>query len=231
MSIAENVAEINSRIKVAAEKSGRQAADITLLAVTKTHSISLIRQALAAGIRYIGENRIQEAEEKIPLLEENFKEFHFIGHLQSNKIKKLMKLKPALIHSLDNLKTAQKLNDYLTLYNTQQNVLIQVNTSAEDSKFGITPIETIDFVKKVSQLSSLKVKGLMTIGKFTEDKAEIRNCFILLRNLFEEIKKHKIPNIEMKFLSMGMTSDFEIAIEEGANIVRIGSAIFGMRNY
>jgi pyridoxal phosphate enzyme (YggS family) len=231
MLIAENIAEVRSRIKLAAEKSGRKAADITLMAVTKTHPVPIIEQALSAGIKYIGENRIQEAEEKIPRLAGKFREFHFIGHLQSNKIKKLMKLQPDLIHSIDNLKTAQKLDDYLTFFKQTQNVLIQVNTSAEISKFGIDPGDTMKFIKKISQLSNLKVKGLMTIGKFTDNKDEIRICFKVLRKLFEQLKTEKIPNVEMKYLSMGMTSDFEIAIEEGANLVRIGSAIFGMRNY
>ena len=231
MSIAENVAKINSRMKLAAEKADRNPKDIKLLAVTKTHPVHIIEQALKSGIKYIGENRLQDAEEKIPQLEGQFKEFHFIGHLQSNKIRKLMNLKPALIHSIDNLKTADKLNDYLTLYNLKQNILIQINTSAESSKFGIEPDDAADFVRQAAKFSNLRIKGLMTIGKFTANEAEIRICFKMLHDIFEKIKKENISNVEMKYLSMGMSGDFEIAIEEGANIVRLGSAIFGAREY
>jgi len=231
VSIAKNIEEINSRIKLAAEKAGRDPKEIQLLAVSKTQPVHKIEQALDSGLKYIGENRIQEAEEKIPQLEGKFKEFHFIGHMQSNKIKKLMKLNPTLIHSIDNLKTAKKLNDYLTLHNSQQDILIQINTSAETSKFGVEPNNTVDFVQQISILPNLKIKGLMTIGKFTSNEIEIRACFKMLRELFEQIKKEKMPRVEMKFLSMGMTGDFEIAIEEGANIIRIGSAIFGTRNF
>jgi pyridoxal phosphate enzyme, YggS family len=229
MIIAENVAHLKSRIASAASLAGRHPDEIKLLAVTKTHSAAVIEEALSAGIKYIGENRIQEANEKIPLLSGKYKEFHFIGHLQSNKIKKLISLKPALIHSIDSFSTARKLNDYLTLYNLNQEVLIQVNTASEESKFGIKPDEAKDFVSKLSHLSNLKVMGLMTIGKLTTDAEEIRDCFRTLRELFESLKKEAIPYTEMKYLSMGMTSDFEIAIQEGANIVRIGSAIFGAR--
>ena len=136
-----------------------------------------------------------------------------------------------MIHSIDKLNTAKKLNDYLTLYNIKQDILIQINTSNEESKFGIDPGSALEFVKQISLLSNLRIKGLMTIGKFTSNKIEIRACFKLLRNIFEQIKKEKMPDVEMNFLSMGMTNDFEIAIAEGANIVRIGSAIFGNRNY
>lgn len=231
MSIAQNIANVRSRLKAAAEKSGRNTSEIKLLAVTKTHPVSTIEEALENGIKYIGENRLQEAEEKIPQLSGKFDEFHFIGHLQSNKIKKLMPLNPVLIHSIDKFSTARKLNDYLTLYDNEQDILVQVNTSNEESKYGIEPKDTLSFVKQISELSNLNLQGLMTIGKLTNDQDEIRACFRLLKELYEQVKIADIPNIEMKYLSMGMTSDFELAIEEGANIVRIGSAIFGSRNY
>ncbi len=231
MSIVENIENVKYRIRKVAEKAGRDPKDIKLLAVTKTHPVEVIETALTSGIDLIGENRIQEAEKKIPQLEDKYKEFHFIGHLQSNKIKKLMPLKPALIHSIDKFSTARKLNDYLTLYNQQQDILIQVNTSAERSKFGIEPDETLEFVSKISRLTNLHIKGLMTIGKLTDDRDEIRECFRLLHHLSSEVAAAGISRLAMDYLSMGMTSDFEIAIEEGANIVRIGSAIFGARKY
>ena len=231
MSIAENIEKLNKRIENTAGKVKRDPSEIKLLAATKTHPIPIIEEALKHGIEYIGENRIQEAEEKIPFLKNKIQEFHFIGHLQSNKIKKLMKLEPALIHSIDKLTTARKLNEHLGELQKKQDILIQVNTSAEISKFGIDPQETMPFVREIAKLENLQIMGLMTIGMFTSDETIIRKCFQTLRSLFEEIKRENIPGVKMKFLSMGMTDDFEIAIEEGANIIRIGSAIFGARNY
>jgi pyridoxal phosphate enzyme (YggS family) len=231
MSIANNIKKLNRRIEAAAQRSGRDPTDVKLLVVTKTHSVATIETALRCGIEYISENRVQEAENKIPFIKDKFKEFHFIGHLQSNKIKKLMTLNPTLIHSIDKFSTVQKLNDHLSQLQKKQDILIQINTSGEESKFGIKPDTAIDFIHQVSKLPNLNIKGLMTIGMFIADEDIIRKCFLTLRELFEKIKLEKIPNVEMKYLSMGMTNDFEIAIEEGANIIRIGSAIFGQRNY
>ena len=230
MSVIENIRQVKACLEKAAVKVGRNPDEIKLLAVTKTHPVAIIETALANGIEFIAENRLQEAEKKLPELEGKFKEFHFIGHLQSNKIKKLMQLNPTLIHSIDNLKTAQKLNDYLMLYNRKQNILIQVNTSGEASKFGIEPADTKNFVQAISRLSQLHVRGLMTIGKLTDNQTEIRRCFQLLHSLFEELKSEELPHVEMKYLSMGMSGDYQLAIAEGANIVRLGSAIFGARN-
>lgn len=229
--IAENITEINRRIKVTAERTGRKAEDIMFLGVTKTHPAEVLDEALAGGLEYIAENKIQESEDKLPLLTQPYKEFHFIGHLQSNKIKKLMPLKPTLIHSIDKLSTAKKLDAYCAQRGNIQNILIQINTSAEESKFGIEPTEAEEFIREVAQLENLQIKGLMTIGMFTDDMEAVRNCFKMLKNIETEIITLDIPRVEMKYLSMGMTNDFEIAIEEGANIVRVGSAIFGARDY
>lgn len=231
MSLNENIEKIRERINKAAIKANRDPVGIKLLAVTKTRSIETIEEALSNNIEFIGENKVQEAEDKIPSLKGKFKEFHFIGHLQSNKINKLMKLKPTLIHSIDKYSTAKKLNNYLKQNSMLQDILIEVKTSDEVSKFGITPDETIPLIRSISQLENIRIKGLMTIGIFTSDEQIIRECFIKLRKLFNEINAAEIPNVEMKYLSMGMTNDFEIAIEEGANIIRIGTAIFGARNY
>ena len=231
MDLSRNIEIIREKINIAATKANRNPNDIKLLAVTKTRTIQVIEEALSYNIEFIGENKVQEAEDKIPTLIGKFKEFHFIGHLQSNKINKLMKLKPDLIHSIDRFSTANKLNNYLKQNLTTQDVLIEVNTSGEESKNGITPEDTVEFIKSVSQLENIKIKGLMTISMFTHDEQIIRSSFSKLRELFNEIKMLKIPNTQMKFLSMGMTNDFEIAIEEGANIIRIGTAIFGARNY
>jgi PLP dependent protein len=229
MGISENINNIRNRIESAALKAGCNPENIKLLAVTKTQNSVTIDEAIKTGTYYIAENRIQEAETKLPNLKETYKEFHFIGHLQSNKIPKLMALKPDLIHSIEKLSTAKKLNEYLISKNIFQNILIQVNTSGEASKSGVAPDEAIDLIKEVSLLSNINILGLMTIGMFTNDKQIIHKCFRTLREIFEQTKTQKIPGIQMKYLSMGMTGDFEIAIEEGANILRIGSAIFGKR--
>ena len=229
--IKERIDELRIQINTVAEHVGRNPESIKLIAVTKTRTSEIIDSALKSGIEFIGENKVQEAEQKLPLLKEKYREFHFVGHLQSNKISKLMKLNPALIHSIDKFSTAEKLNYFLSKTKKMQDILIQVNTSEEQSKFGIKPNETLDFIKKISSLSNLKIKGLMTIGIFSDNKKKIRKCFQILKELFEKIKAEKLPNVEMKYLSMGMTNDFEIAIQEGANIIRIGTAIFGTRNY
>ncbi|MFO7895714.1 MAG: YggS family pyridoxal phosphate-dependent enzyme [Candidatus Cloacimonadales bacterium] len=229
--IKENLEDLEKKITQAAEKSGRQAADIKLLVVTKTHSVETIKEALAAGARYIGENKIQEAEAKIPHLAGIYEEFHFIGHLQSNKIKKLIPLRPELIHSIDKISTARKLNNYLASKNLRQNILIQVNCSGESSKFGIEPAELKNFLPELSKFENLQIQGLMTIGLTSDNEQKVRAGFKLLKQLYDSVPVAAYPNVEMKYLSMGMTHDFILAIEEGANLVRIGSAIFGARDY
>ncbi|MCD4817711.1 MAG: YggS family pyridoxal phosphate-dependent enzyme [Candidatus Cloacimonetes bacterium] len=229
--ISENLKKINLKIKEICKKNNISQNDIMLLAVTKTHPLEKIEEALENGISYIAENKVQDAGNKIPFIKNSYKEFHFIGHLQSNKINKLLKINPTLIHSIDKISTAKKLNEQLQSLGRIQNILIQVNTSGEESKSGINPKNTIEFVKSISKFENLKIKGLMTIGMFTDDKKIIRNCFKDLRLLFNEIKDMEINNVDMKYLSMGMSNDFEIALEEGANIIRLGSIIFGAREY
>ena len=231
MDLKENIIAVNSRIAEAANRSGRSPEDIKLVVVTKTRSINIIESAIDFDIRYIGENKVQEAEQKIPLLQDKIDEFHFIGHLQTNKIRKLLALKPDLIHSIDNFKTATKLNDHMLELDLIQEILIQVNTSGEETKSGVEPDLAIELIKNIRGLSNIKIMGLMTIGLLTSDQSKIRDCFRRLKDLATEVMEKKISNTEMKYLSMGMTDDFEIAIEEGANIVRIGSAIFGPRSY
>jgi len=231
MNIRNNIEYINDIIQNTCKKTGRDPQEIKLLAVTKTQPVTVIEKALEAGISCIGENKIQEAETKLSLLKDKYSEFHFIGHLQSNKIKKLISLKPSLIQSLDSLLTIRKLNDHLIKENIIQDILIQVNTSGEESKFGIEPDEVIKFISQTEIFQNIRIKGLMTIGMFTSDRELVRGCFRSLKRLFEELKNCNLGNVEMEYLSMGMTNDYIIAIEEGANILRIGSAIFGPRNY
>ncbi len=202
---------------------------VTLVAVTKNHDAGAIREALDLGIDVIGENRVQEAERKLPLLKGKYREFHFIGHLQSNKIRKLLALKPTLIHSIDKYSTAEKLDQILQEMDRDQDVLVEVNTSGEDSKEGIEPSDLLPLIRKMTTLKRVHVRGLMTIAPYADDEKRVRASFRMLRELSDAVKD--IPGVEMRHLSMGMTHDFTIAIEEGATLVRIGTAIFGARNY
>lgn len=231
MSIKRNLSSIQEKIEEICLQKVINPAEIKLVTVTKTHSVEKIREALEAGAKYIGENKIQEAQAKLTALEGEFEEFHFIGHLQSNKIKQLMKLKPALIHSIDKFSTAEKLSAYCVQHDLNQNILIQVNTTEEDSKSGTGENEVLELIKQVALLPNIKIQGLMTIGLFAEDPEITRPYFRNLKRIFDYVKALNIESVTMHYLSMGMTHDFEIAIEEGANIVRIGSAIFGARDY
>lgn len=229
--ILHNLSIINKRIKDACEKSGRNPDEIKLLLATKTVSPEHIKVALENGYHLIGENKVQELKEKYEDLKDIPHENHFIGHLQTNKIKEILKLGVTCIQSLDRLELAEKLHQKLSAENKTIEILIQVNTSHEESKFGIPPNKAIELVTKVSEFSTLKIKGLMTIGLFSAETEKIRTCFKILKNLQQEIIRENIPNVEMKELSMGMSGDLETAIEEGASIVRVGTAIFGARIY
>lgn len=228
-SILINLKNILQRIESACIKSNRDPKEVRLLLATKTVSAENIKIALEAGQLLIGENKIQEVKEKYEDLRSVPHESHFIGHLQSNKIKDLLKYDVSCIQSLDRLNLAQKLHQRLLFENKTLEVLIQVNTSNEESKFGIHPDEAIDLIREVSKLETLKIKGLMTIGLFSAETEKVRACFQLLRNIQQEAIALEIPNVEMKELSMGMSGDLETAIEEGATIVRVGTAIFGQR--
>jgi len=229
--ILHNLSIINKRIKDACEKSGRNPDEVKLLLATKTVSPEHIKVALENGHRLIGENKVQELKEKYEDLKATPHENHFIGHLQTNKIKEILKLGVTCIQSLDRLELAEKLHQKLSAENKTIEVLIQVNTSHEESKFGIPPDKAIELVTKVSEFSTLKIKGLMTIGLFSAETEKIRTCFKILKNLQQEIIRENIPHVEMKELSMGMSGDLETAIEEGATIVRVGTAVFGARIY
>lgn len=229
--ILHNLSIINKRIKDACEKSGRNPDEVKLLLATKTVSPEHIKVALENGHRLIGENKVQELKEKYEDLKATPHENHFIGHLQTNKIKDILRYDVSCIQSLDRLELAEKLHQKLSAENKTIEVLIQVNTSHEESKFGIPPDKAIELVTKVSEFSTLKIKGLMTIGLFSAETEKIRTCFKILKNLQQEIIRENIPHVEMKELSMGMSGDLETAIEEGATIVRVGTAVFGARIY
>jgi pyridoxal phosphate enzyme (YggS family) len=231
-SIATNISQLQRRIKTACINAGRNPEEITIVAVSKTHPYQDIAQAVSAGIKHIGENRIQEAEAKFDSLTKTYPELtftrHLVGHLQTNKVRRALEIFD-LIQSLDSLKLAHSISSHARELNKEVEVLIQVNTSGEASKFGIEPNETLNFVHSLSELDNLKIKGLMTIGAFSADPEVVRPGFARLRHLFEHISGLNMKNVEMKYLSMGMTDDFELAIAEGANTLRIGSAIFGPR--
>ncbi|MGE8525737.1 YggS family pyridoxal phosphate-dependent enzyme [Chryseobacterium rhizosphaerae] len=229
--ILHNLSIINKRIKDVCEKSGRNPDEVKLLLATKTVSPEHIKVALENGHRLIGENKVQELKEKYEDLKATPHENHFIGHLQTNKIKDILRYDVSCIQSLDRLELAEKLHQKLSTENKTIEVLIQVNTSHEESKFGIPPDKAIELVTKVSEFSTLKIKGLMTIGLFSAETEKIRTCFKILKNLQLEIIRENIPHVEMKELSMGMSGDLETAIEEGATIVRVGTAVFGARIY
>ncbi|MFO7660493.1 MAG: YggS family pyridoxal phosphate-dependent enzyme [Candidatus Cloacimonadaceae bacterium] len=229
--LADNISRVKDSIAAAAVKSGVRADDILLVAVTKTHSAETVNLALQAGITHFGENKVQEAAQKLPLIIEPYDGFHFIGHLQTNKVKALLQLNPCLIHSVDSLHLAREIDKIAGNLIKKQEILLQVNTSGEDCKSGCEPAELIALVTAVSELPNLVIKGLMTIGRLSESAEDSRQDFNLLKKLSADLKAQNISGLDLKWLSMGMTSDYQIAIEEGANLVRIGSAIFGERHY
>ena len=231
MNLSQRIEIIKEKILKSSEKAGINSNTVKLIAVTKTHPVELLDEAIDLGLDIIGENKVQEVETKFPKLKNKYREFHFIGHLQSNKVNNLMKYRPELIHSIDKVSTLEKIHNNLRESRLEQNVLIQINTSGERSKSGIKPQEIYHFLDKALELSFINIQGLMTIGTITKDENEIRRCFHLLWKISEQIKSKNYQDLEMKYLSMGMSNDFQLAIEEGSNMVRIGSGLFGFRNY
>jgi len=227
LDIAANLERINVEIQTALLKAKNPKEKVMLVPVTKNRSISEINKVIAAGYQVLGENRVQELQEKFPQVPTNI-EWHLIGHLQRNKVKYITD-KVRLIHSLDSYKLALEINRRMQPQNRPMNCLIQVNVAMEKNKHGLEMQEVIPFLEEVSLLPFLKIKGLMTIAPQVDDPEEVRPIFRELAKLFASLKKKDLPNVEMDFLSMGMTNDFSVAVEEGANIVRIGSAIFGPR--
>lgn len=227
--ILHQITLIEKRIADACVAAGRNPQDVRLLLATKTVPPERIRVALEAGRTLIAENKIQELKEKFAALEDIPHENHFIGHLQTNKIKDLLKYNVSCLQSLDRLDLAEKLHQRLQSDNRTMDVLIQVNTSGEASKFGVEPALALDLVRSVAQLKTLRIKGLMTIGLLSAEAGKVQACFRLLRNLRNSIRAQGVDGVEMNELSMGMSGDLETAIAEGATIVRVGTAIFGQR--
>ena len=228
MSISDNLRRIDQRIQQAAASCGRSADEITLVVVSKTQSLDRVRSAYNAGAGHIGENYIQEAREKLDTLSQLPINWHFIGHLQSNKAKYAVRMFD-LIHTVDSEKLAIELNRQAEKIGKHQKVLIQVNISGENTKSGIAPKQVRELVISADRLPNLNVRGLMTIPPYYNDPERSRPIFTALAQLREDIGKNLPDTKQFKELSMGMTGDFEVAIKEGATIVRIGSAIFGER--
>lgn len=203
--------------------------DVVLVAITKTVDVEKIKQAIKSGITQIGENKVQEALSKYSDLKEFNLKWHLVGSLQTNKVKKAVQIFD-LIHSVDTLKLAEVINKEALNINKMQDVLLQVNVSKEETKSGFDIDNIFDFLPEISKLQNIKVRGLMTIANNTLDESQIRLCFRKLKNLEEEINKKAFFNDKLTELSMGMTNDFKIAIEEGSSIIRLGRAIFGERN-
>ncbi|MBK8602225.1 MAG: YggS family pyridoxal phosphate-dependent enzyme [Saprospiraceae bacterium] len=228
--ILSNLKFIKHRIKLACNKSGRDMSSVQLLLATKTVSAEKIKIALNCGEKLIGENKSQELKDKFEELKLIPHQTHFIGHLQSNKIKEVLKYSQC-IQSIDRIDLVQKLDQRLQKEGRTLDIMIQVNTSFEESKFGINPANVLEFAEEVAAFDTLKVTGLMTIGLFSAEESKVRKCFKLLNCLKSDLEVLQLPNFDLKELSMGMSNDLEIAIEEGATIIRFGTAIFGSRIY
>jgi len=222
-----NLKQLQERIAVVAKRAGRDPAEIKLVAVTKNVIIENIRAVLACGVTRLGENRVQELLSKYDQLPAEV-EWHFIGHLQTNKVNKIID-KVSLIHSLDRWTLAEALNRAAIAKGIVCKVLVQVNVAGETTKFGLEPIETVDFITATRDLPGIEVVGLMTIAPWSADPENSRPVFRRLREI-AGIVKEKVSGVSMDYLSMGMSGDWEVAVEEGANIIRIGTAIFGERN-
>lgn len=225
--IKENIDYINGQIIKHCERVGRSSDEVVLVAVSKTKPMSDIQKAYDCGQNIFGENKVQEIKDKQPKLPKA--SWHMIGHLQTNKVKYIID-KVDLIHSLDSIKLAQTIEKEAKKHDRIMDVLIQINVAKEESKFGISVNETESFIKKVGSFKHLKIRGLMTIAPYVVDAEENRPIFRKMKEIFIDIQNKNIDNVDMGILSMGMTNDYGVAIEEGATMIRVGTGIFGIRN-
>ncbi len=227
--LKENLEQVEARIQKACDRAGRDRGEVTLIAVSKTKPAETLREAYDLGVRVFGENKVQELVDKYEALPDDIS-WHMIGHLQRNKVKYVID-KAELIHSVDSLRLAETIEKEAKKHNITANILIEVNVAREESKFGVMPEELDEIVEKIAGFPHLNVKGLMTIAPNVENPEENRAVFARLRKLSVDIASKNVDNMNMSILSMGMTNDYEIAIEEGATMVRVGTGIFGERNY
>lgn len=227
--ILENIETVRENINTACKKVGRNPEEITLIAVSKTKPYTDIEEALPSGILDYGENKVQELSEKYEILPKDI-HWHMIGHLQRNKVKYLVG-KVKLIHSVDSIRLANQIETEFAKKDEIANILIEVNMANEESKFGISASEALDLVKEISLLPHVRIQGLMTIAPYTDNPETNRAYFSKMKKLSVDIREKNIDNVNMNVLSMGMTGDYQVAIEEGATMVRVGTGIFGERNY
>lgn len=227
--VAENYREVEERVREACTRSGRDRKEVILIAVSKTKPVEMIKEAMEAGAEVFGENKVQELCEKYEALPE-VRHWHLIGHLQRNKVKYIVD-KAELIHSVDSLRLAEEISKEAVRKNVQVNILIEVNVAEEESKFGVKVEDTEALVRQIAVLPGVHIQGLMTIAPYVTDPEENRPVFRALKKLAVDIHRKNIDNVHMDELSMGMTGDYQVAIEEGATMVRVGTGIFGERNY
>ena len=227
--LAENYRRVKENIRKACEITGRKEQDVTLLAVSKTKPVDMLLDVYHAGARDFGENKVQELVDKIPQLPPDVR-WHMIGHLQRNKVKYIVG-RVYLIHSVDSIRLAEEISREAVKKQTEVNILIEVNVAQEESKFGTTAEETAELVRNIAMLPAIHIKGLMTIAPFVENAEENRTYFQKLRQLAVDIGNKNIDNVSMSILSMGMTGDYTVAVQEGSAIVRVGTGIFGERDY
>ena len=227
--VKENLQEVEKKIEEACRRAGRDRSEVTLIAVSKTKPVSMLQEAYSAGIREFGENKVQEMMDKYDVLPDDI-HWHMIGHLQRNKVKYLMG-KAALIHSVDSLRLAEEISAQSVRHQVVTDILIEVNIAGEETKFGTDREEAISLVEEASRLPGIHICGLMTIAPFVENPEDNRTYFRQIRELSVDIAAKKIDNVDMRILSMGMTGDYEVAIEEGTTMVRVGTGIFGARDY
>ncbi|MBU5677337.1 YggS family pyridoxal phosphate-dependent enzyme [Alkaliphilus sp. MSJ-5] len=229
MTLEKNIEDVLDRVERAAIASNRNPEEVKLIAVTKTVDIDIMKRAIEYGIVHVGENKVQELVRKYEAIGPVVK-WHLIGHLQRNKVKYIID-KVDLIHSLDSYRLAEEIDKRAKEINRVVECLLQVNVSGEESKYGISVKGAKELLKEIVILNNVKIVGLMTMAPHVENQEETRQYFSALKTLSEEISEIGLENVEMKYLSMGMSNDFEIAIEEGASLIRVGSSIFGERDY
>lgn len=227
--LQDNLIQVEQNIEEACRRAGRDRSEVTLIAVSKTKPVETLQEAYDLGVRVFGENKVQEMADKYEVLPKDIR-WHLIGHLQRNKVKYIID-KAVLIHSVDSLRLAQTIEKEAEKHNLTAHILIEVNVAREESKFGIFPEDLEALVDEIAKLPHIQVDGLMTIAPFVPDPEENRLVFRELRKLSVDISAKKVDNVNMSVLSMGMTNDYQVAIEEGATMVRVGTGIFGARNY
>ena len=227
--LAENLKDVERKICEACKRANRNREDVTLIAVSKTKPVSMLNEVYHEGIRCFGENKVQELTEKYDQLPEDTR-WHLIGHLQRNKVKYIVD-KVELIHSVDSFRLAETIEQEAEKKNVIANILIEVNVAEEESKFGVKVDEVVPLIQEIAKFPHIRIKGLMTIAPYVENPEENRNVFASLQKLSVDIAEKNIDNVSVEILSMGMTNDYEVAIEEGATMVRVGTGIFGERDY